>query len=82
MYPEFICGHTRILARNLIVQPQRVVNGHGLQFRSDSTLGTVHVRMNQHGEGHFYNLLDSTFGDDVMMSSTISTKVDFWSFLN
>ena len=72
---EFICGHTRILARHSILQPHRIVNVHGLQSSSDITLGTAHGRLNQGGAGNLDNCLDSTFGDAVLMSSTSSTKV-------
>ena len=80
--PELICGNTRILVRNSIVQPQCVVNSHVPQFISDSTLGTVYGRMNQHGAGHSENRLDSTFGDAVLMSSTRSTKADVLVLFN
>ena len=50
--PEFIYGHTITLARHSIVQPNRVINGHGPHFNIDSTLRTAYGRMNQHGVGH------------------------------
>ena len=79
---EFICEHTRILARHSIVHTHRVVNGHAQKFRSDSTLGTAHVRVNQHGAGHQDNRLDYTFSDAVLMSSTRSTKADVLLLFN
>ena len=80
--PEFICGHTRIFARRFILQTHRVVNFHGPQFSSDSTLGTECGRVNQHGAGHSGNRLDSTFVDAILMSRTRSTKVDLLVLLN
>ena len=80
--PEFICGKTRILARHSIVQTHRVVNCHGPQFISDSTLGTVHDRVNHYGADHAYNHLDSKFGYAVLIISTRSTKVDVLVLFN
>ena len=61
--PEFMCGHTIILLRHSILQPHRVVNDHGPQFRRVITLGNVHDRMNQRCAGHLDDLLESKFGD-------------------
>ena len=80
--PEFVCGHIRIFVRHLIAQTNCVVNGHGPQFSSDSTLGTAYIKMNQYGADHLDNRLDSTFGDAVLMSSTRSTKSDTLVLLN
>ena len=80
--PDFICGHTIILVSRYILQPHRVVNVHGPQFSSDSTLGTVYNRMNQHGAFHLDDCLYSTFGDAVLMSITSSTKADVLVLFN
>ena len=80
--PEFICGHIRILEMHLIVQTHHMVNLHMPQFSSDSTLGTAHDRVNQHGAGHSDDRLDSTFGDAVLMSRTSSTKADVLVLFN
>ena len=80
--PEFICGQTIILARHSILQPHLVVNSHGPQFRSDSTLVTAHGRVNQNGTGHLDNCLDSMFSNAVLMSRTSSTKADVLVLFN
>ena len=80
--PDIICGKTIILAMHLLVHPHRVVNGHGPQFRSDSTLVTAHGRVNQNGTGHLDNCLDSMFSNAVLMSRTSSTKADVLVLFN
>ena len=80
--PEFICGQTIILSRHSIIQLHRVVNCHGKQFNSDSTLGTAHGIVNQYGAGHSDNRLDSTFGAAILMSGTSSTKADVLVLFN
>ena len=80
--PDFICGHTRILAINSIVHPHRMVNGHVPQFSSDSNLGNVYGRVNQNGVGHLDNSLDYTFSDAVLMSSNSSNSADLLVLFN
>ena len=79
---EFICGHTRIVVMYLIVHTHHMVNGHGPQFISDSTLGIAQDRVNKHGAGNLGNRLDSTSGDAVLTSSTRSTKADVLVLFN
>ena len=81
-HPELICGHTRILARNSIVHPHHVVNCHGPQFSSDSTLGTAYGRVNHHDVGHLDNRLDYTFGEAVLIISNRFNKADVLVLFN
>ena len=80
--PDFICRHTIILTRHSILQQHRGANGHWPNFNSNSTLGTAHGRINQHGAGHLVNLLDSTFRDAILMSITRSKKADVLFLFN
>ena len=80
--PEFICGHNRILVGHSIIQPNCVVNGHGPQFSSDSTLGTAYGRVNHHDVGHLDNRLDYTFGEAVLIISNRFNKADVLVLFN
>ena len=80
--PEFICGHTRILGIHLIVHPHRLFNYHRPQLSSDITLGNAHGRMNRYGAVHLCNRLYYTFGNAVLVISTISTKADVLFLFN
>ena len=81
-HPEFICLYTIVLMRHSIVHPNHVVNGHRPHFNSDSTLGTSHGRLNQHGAGHLNNCLDFTFRNTVLISSTSSAKANVLVLFN